>query len=107
MVRVAPESTINPVPTRGHNSWHIRAVVLRPVWDRTSCALVHDLRVCARLARLQTGHTIAVTSGNALPRFTGVKRLTGYRVKIQFAGCRQSSGTVAALLVAGMPAALI
>jgi hypothetical protein len=33
--------------------------------------------------------------------------LTGHTVKIQFTGCRYSSGTVPALLAAGMPAALI
>ena len=31
------------------------------------CAVMNDLRVCARLARPQTGHTLAVTNGNVLP----------------------------------------
>jgi hypothetical protein len=35
--------------------------------------MMNDLRVCARLARPQTGHTFAVTSGTVLPLFTGAR----------------------------------
>jgi hypothetical protein len=42
-----------------------------PFGDRTLCTVMNDLPVCARLARPQTGHTIAVTSGNVLPLLTG------------------------------------
>ena len=36
-----------------------------PFWDQTLCALVNDLRVCARLARRQPHHTLPMTCGNA------------------------------------------
>ena len=42
-----------------------------PIGDHTLCAVMNDLRVCARLAWPQTDRALVVTSGNALPRFTG------------------------------------
>jgi hypothetical protein len=41
--------------------------------DHTLCAVMNDPRVCARIARPQIGHTLAVTSGNVLPLLLGVK----------------------------------
>src|SRR5271166_979041 len=52
------------------NSW-LEPRVRGPFGDRTLCTVMNDLRVCARLARPQTGHTISVTSGNVLPLLTG------------------------------------
>jgi hypothetical protein len=34
------------------------------------CAMVNDLRVHARLARIHVGRILAATRGNGLPRFT-------------------------------------
>jgi len=42
-----------------------------PRGDHTVCSPVHDLRVCACLARPQTDPTIAPTCGNVLPLLTG------------------------------------
>ncbi len=45
--------------------------------DHTLCAVMNDPRVCARIAWPQTGHTLAVTSGNVLPPFTGGQVVAG------------------------------
>jgi hypothetical protein len=48
-----------------------------PAGDHTLCAMVHDLRVCARYARTQHGQLPAVTRGNAIPLLTGGQVVAG------------------------------
>ena len=48
-----------------------------PAGDHTLCAMVHDLRVCARYARTQHGQLPAVTCENAIPRCTGGQVVAG------------------------------
>ena len=48
-----------------------------PAGDHTLCAMVHDLRVCARYARTQHGQLPAVTCGNTLPPFSGGQVVAG------------------------------
>jgi hypothetical protein len=54
-----------------------RALTWGPFGDRTLCAMVNDLRVCAHFARLYFGHTRAATRGYVLPRFTGGQVVAG------------------------------
>ncbi len=58
------------------NSW-LEPRVRGPFGDRTICTVMNDLRVCARVARPQTGRTIAVTSGNVLPLLPGGQVVAG------------------------------
>src|ERR1700730_4481132 len=48
-----------------------------PIGDHTLSAAMNDLRVCARLAWPQTDRALVVTSGNALPRFSGGQVVAG------------------------------
>ena len=50
---------------------------LGPIGDHTLRAVMNHLRVYARLAWPQTDRALAVTSGNALPRFTGGQVVAG------------------------------
>jgi hypothetical protein len=47
-----------------------RPIAWGPFGDHTLCAVMNDLRVCARLAWPQTDRALVVTSEIALPRFT-------------------------------------
>jgi hypothetical protein len=50
---------------------------LGPFWDHTLCTMANDLHVYERLARAHVGHSPPVTSGNALPQFTGGQEVAG------------------------------
>jgi hypothetical protein len=50
-----------------------RPLTWGPFWDHTLCAMVNDLRVCARLVWPQTDRALVVTCGNACRYFLGVK----------------------------------
>ena len=64
-------------PTNGCISSSPFGCLRGPFGDHTLCAMMNDLRICARLAWPQTGHTLPVTSGNVLPRFTGGQVVAG------------------------------
>jgi hypothetical protein len=48
-----------------------------PVWDHTSCAMVHDLCVCARHACPCRARSLPLACGNVLPLFTGGQVVAG------------------------------
>ena len=54
-----------------------RNQVWGPVGDHTSCAMVNDLRVCARHARAAQARRLRATWGNVLPLFTGGQVVAG------------------------------
>jgi hypothetical protein len=70
----SPETHLSCLVTSPARSWQCGdhpPLTWGPSWDHTLYAVMNDMRACARLARPQTGHTLAVTSGNALPLLTG------------------------------------
>jgi hypothetical protein len=50
-----------------------------PLWDHTLYAIVNDLRLCARYARIRRGQPLAVTGGKSTTAiYWGSSGLNGY-----------------------------